>query len=107
MKSLFNISSHHVKKLCLYKCYQFLYPYILLGLCSCFFFPSFILLFSSFLSLSQPDDLFEEARTVPIRLSGVVGRHLRLKLHFQARWIMLSEVSFESGTSLALCLSLS
>ncbi|XP_049771029.1 discoidin domain-containing receptor 2-like [Schistocerca cancellata] len=44
----------------------------------------------------MPDLALENARTVTIRLHSRVGRFVRLRLFFAARWIMISEVSFES-----------
>jgi discoidin domain receptor family protein 2 len=39
----------------------------------------------------------EHARNVTIKLHNRVGRYLRLQLYFAAKWIMISEVSFDSG----------
>ncbi|XP_074653908.1 discoidin domain-containing receptor 2-like isoform X2 [Tubulanus polymorphus] len=42
------------------------------------------------------DGLMEFARPVKIRLQNRVGRYVKIQLEFDARWIMISEVSFES-----------
>jgi len=44
-----------------------------------------------------PDQVLEQAREVTIKLHSRAGRFLKLQLYFAARWIMLSEVVFESG----------
>lgn len=44
-----------------------------------------------------PDQVLEQAREVTIKLHSRAGRFLKLQLYFAARWIMLSEVIFESG----------
>lgn len=45
----------------------------------------------------MPDVIMEHARNVTIKLHNRVGRYLRLQLYFAAKWIMISEVSFDSG----------
>jgi hypothetical protein len=45
----------------------------------------------------MPDVIMEHARNVTIKLHNRVGRYLRLQLYFAAKWIMVSEVSFDSG----------
>ncbi|XP_051161939.1 discoidin domain-containing receptor tyrosine kinase B [Leptopilina boulardi] len=44
----------------------------------------------------MPDLVLEQARDVTIKLHSRAGRFLKLQLYFAARWIMLSEVIFES-----------
>ncbi|XP_066592501.1 discoidin domain-containing receptor 2 isoform X2 [Prorops nasuta] len=46
-----------------------------------------------------PDTLLEQAREVTIKLHSRAGRFLKLQLYFAARWLMLSEVIFESVIS--------
>lgn len=44
------------------------------------------------------DMLIEYARPVVIPLyAGHIARYIRLQLHFDSRWMMISEVEFESG----------
>ena len=43
------------------------------------------------------DILIEYARPVIIQLSHKVGKYVKIVLHFDARWLMVSEVVFESG----------
>lgn len=45
----------------------------------------------------MPDRVLEQARNVSIHLHGRSGRFVKLQLWFAARWIMLSEVTFDSG----------
>jgi hypothetical protein len=45
----------------------------------------------------MPDAIMEHARNVTIKLHNRVGRYLRLQLYFAAKWIMISEASFDSG----------
>ena len=45
----------------------------------------------------MPDLALEQARYVTIKLHSRAGRYLKLQLYFAFYWIMLSEVSFESG----------
>ncbi|KAJ4434224.1 hypothetical protein ANN_22772 [Periplaneta americana] len=44
----------------------------------------------------MPDLIMEHARNVTIKLHNRVGRYVRLQLYFAAKWIMVSEVSFDS-----------
>ncbi|XP_050301540.1 discoidin domain-containing receptor 2-like [Anthonomus grandis grandis] len=43
------------------------------------------------------DCIIETPRNVSIKLHHRVGRFVKLQLHFAARWILLSEISFESS----------
>lgn len=43
------------------------------------------------------DRIFEHSRNISIKLHHRVGRFVKLQLHFAARWIMISEVTFDSG----------
>ncbi|KAG8230072.1 hypothetical protein J437_LFUL009191 [Ladona fulva] len=47
----------------------------------------------------MPDTVLENARNVSINLRHRIGRFVKLQLHFAARWIMISEVYFDSGES--------
>ena len=49
----------------------------------------------------QQDSYFENARKVVIRLANQIGRFVRIDLYFESRWIMISEVEFESGKCLS------
>ncbi|KAF4518474.1 hypothetical protein B566_EDAN006479 [Ephemera danica] len=51
----------------------------------------------------MPDRVLEEARNVSIHLHGRLGRFVKLQLWFAAKWIMISEVTFESGQSSQQC----
>ncbi|RZF32590.1 hypothetical protein LSTR_LSTR011037 [Laodelphax striatellus] len=42
------------------------------------------------------DRIFEYARNVSIKLHHRIGRFVKLRLHFSANWIMISEVIFDS-----------
>ncbi|GLH05407.1 Tyrosine-protein kinase transmembrane receptor Ror [Gryllus bimaculatus] len=42
------------------------------------------------------DRIFESSRNISIKLHHRVGRFVKLQLHFAAKWIMLSEVTFDS-----------
>lgn len=42
------------------------------------------------------DRIFENPRNVSIKLHHRVGRFVKLQLHFASRWILTSEISFES-----------
>lgn len=46
----------------------------------------------------MPDTIMEHARNVTIKLHHVIGRFLKVQLYFESTWIMVSEVSFDSGT---------
>lgn len=46
---------------------------------------------------SMEDRIFEYARNVSIKLHHRIGRFVKLQLHFAAKWIMISEVTFDSG----------
>lgn len=47
----------------------------------------------------QQDPFQESARPVTIRLAHQVARYIRMDLYFESRWIMISEVEFESETA--------
>ncbi|CAB3360448.1 Hypothetical predicted protein [Cloeon dipterum] len=42
------------------------------------------------------DRIFETSRNISIKLHHRVGRFVKLQLHFAAKWIMISEVTFDS-----------
>ncbi|XP_046997126.1 discoidin domain-containing receptor tyrosine kinase B-like [Schistocerca americana] len=42
------------------------------------------------------DCIFENSRNISIKLHHRVGRFVKLRLHFANRWIMISEVTFDS-----------
>ena len=44
------------------------------------------------------DSLMEYARTAVIPLQHGVGRYVRVQLEFDAKWMLVSEVQFDSGT---------
>jgi hypothetical protein len=44
-----------------------------------------------------PDGLYEHARDVVIKLRHRVASHLKLKLYFASEWMMISEISVDSG----------
>lgn len=43
------------------------------------------------------DRIFETSRNISIKLHHRVGKYVKLQLFFAAKWILISEVSFESG----------
>ena len=43
------------------------------------------------------DAIFEEPRNVSIKLHRRAAKHVKVRLFFAARWIMISEVSFDSS----------
>lgn len=43
------------------------------------------------------DSLSESARSVSVPLYHLVARTLTVRLEFDARWIMISEIQFDSG----------
>lgn len=45
----------------------------------------------------MPDVVLENARNVTIVLHGRRGLHLRMRLYFAARWIIISEVTFDAS----------
>ncbi|XP_030749295.1 discoidin domain-containing receptor tyrosine kinase B-like [Sitophilus oryzae] len=45
------------------------------------------------------DKIFEDARNITIKLHHRVGKYVKLQLFFASKWIMVSEVSFESVVS--------
>ncbi|XP_065225267.1 discoidin domain-containing receptor 2-like isoform X2 [Planococcus citri] len=44
----------------------------------------------------MPDTILENARNVTIHLNHNIGRFVKVRLYFANKWIMLSEVNFES-----------
>lgn len=45
----------------------------------------------------MPDEILENARNVTIQLHNSIGRFVRIRLYFANRWLLLSEVTFDSG----------
>ncbi|XP_035721966.1 discoidin domain-containing receptor 2-like isoform X2 [Vespa mandarinia] len=45
------------------------------------------------------DKIFETSRNVTIKLHHRIGKYVKLRLHFSARWIMISEVIFDSDVA--------
>lgn len=45
------------------------------------------------------DRIFETSRNVSIKLHHRIGRYVKLQLHFAAKWIMISEVTFDSDVA--------
>lgn len=43
------------------------------------------------------DRIFETSRNVSIKLHRRVGRFVKIRLSFAAKWIMISEITFDSG----------
>ncbi|KAK3781338.1 hypothetical protein RRG08_018964 [Elysia crispata] len=43
-----------------------------------------------------PDNTFEKARTVTLKMEHRIGQYLKINFYFQARWIMISELWFTS-----------
>ena len=46
------------------------------------------------------DSLIEYARYVVIPINHRVGKYVKIQLYFESRWIMISEIQFESGKEL-------
>ncbi|XP_022905672.1 discoidin domain-containing receptor 2-like [Onthophagus taurus] len=42
------------------------------------------------------DRIFEYARNVTIKLHHRIGRYVKIQLHFAAKWMLISEISFDS-----------
>ncbi|CAG9781678.1 unnamed protein product [Diatraea saccharalis] len=47
----------------------------------------------------EPDHIFENSRNVTIKLHHRIGRWVRIQLRFAARWILISEVVFDSDVA--------
>ena len=45
------------------------------------------------------DSLSESARSVSVPLRHLIARILTVRFEFDARWLMISEIQFDSGTS--------
>ncbi|XP_034232480.1 discoidin domain-containing receptor 2-like isoform X2 [Thrips palmi] len=45
------------------------------------------------------DRIFESSRNVSIKLHHRVGRFVKLRLHFAAKWMLVSEISFDSSVA--------
>lgn len=45
----------------------------------------------------MPDKALENARNVDIQLHNHVGKYVKIQLYFNNKWIMISEVKFDSG----------
>lgn len=43
------------------------------------------------------DRIFENSRNETIKLHHRIGRFVKLQMSFAAKWIMISEVMFDSG----------
>ena len=55
--------------------------------------------------LYMPDTVIEDARNVSVNLHGEHGRFVMVQLFFAAKWILISEVTFESGTEISFLLA--
>lgn len=44
-----------------------------------------------------PDRSRESARNVTVQLRGRSGKFVKIRLYFANKWILLSEIAFESG----------
>lgn len=42
------------------------------------------------------DRIFENARNISIKLHHRVGRYVKVQLHFAAKWLLISEINFDS-----------
>jgi len=51
------------------------------------------------------DDAMEYARMVPVSVPHELGDRVNVRLYFDARWLMISEVQFQSGTIQRLVIS--
>ncbi|XP_017890630.1 discoidin domain-containing receptor 2-like [Ceratina calcarata] len=45
------------------------------------------------------DKIFESSRNITIKLHHRVGKYVKLRLHFSDKWIMISEVTFDSDVA--------
>jgi len=43
------------------------------------------------------DKIFEQPRNVTVKLHHRIGKFVKLKFKFALRWIMISEITFDSG----------
>lgn len=43
------------------------------------------------------DRIFEHSRNISIKLHHRIGKFVKLKFSFASRWIMISEITFDSG----------
>jgi len=43
------------------------------------------------------DRIFEFARNISIKLHHRIGKFVKLRFSFASRWIMISEITFDSG----------
>ncbi|KAL1117274.1 hypothetical protein AAG570_004600 [Ranatra chinensis] len=52
----------------------------------------------------MPDLVMEQARNVTVKLHHRVGRFIKLQLYFANAWLLISEVSFDSGANIIIML---
>lgn len=50
----------------------------------------------------MPDTVVEMARDVQIKLHHHIGKYIKIQLSMLSRWLLISEVSFDSGNRNAL-----
>lgn len=43
------------------------------------------------------DRIFEHSRNISIKLHHRIGKFVKLRFNFASRWIMISEITFDSG----------
>lgn len=43
------------------------------------------------------DRIFEHSRNISIKLHHRIGKFVKLRFSFASRWIMISEITFDSG----------
>ncbi|XP_046587172.1 discoidin domain-containing receptor 2 isoform X1 [Neodiprion lecontei] len=49
---------------------------------------------------SMEDKIFETSRNITVKLHHRVGKFVKLRFSFAAKWMMLSEITFDSGESI-------
>ena len=47
--------------------------------------------------LPEADRIFENARTITIKLNKIAASAIQVELYFSSSWILISEVTFDSG----------
>jgi hypothetical protein len=45
------------------------------------------------------DSALENARNVTVHVPNVCARYVKIQLYFAARWMLISEITFDSGNS--------
>jgi len=54
----------------------------------------------------KEDCIFEDPKNITVKLYQRIGQFVKLELHWAAKWILISEVSFDSSKLHVTCIAM-